>query len=324
MSVLLIGSISTVLSLLRAVVFNDAIEGSWQRKVPRILIDLVRLSLVTIGSVFVTSAVWGQNLGQMLTALGVGSIVLGLALQEPLGNVFSGIFLLVERPVDLGDWIEVDERTSGRVTEVNWRSVHLVTRHMNLIVVPNSVLAQGRFKNFSRPQPLFCQTTEISFSYNDPPNKVKAVLENVVRHTPGVLSEPTPRVQTRNYGDYSIQYSIRFYLSDYSQQFDVCDELMTRIWYASRRQGLTIPYPVSTEIQVTSEEMAAKDKQFDRANLIKPLQGLGISQETDFAPSFGGGVAALLWAWRDCRERGSPVGRSAPYCPRQRRHVGLR
>ena len=97
LTVLLIGVLYATLSLFKTILFVESTAGSWQRRLPRILTDLIRLALVLIGSVFVLSVVWGHNLGQMLTALGVGSIVIGLALQEPLGNVFSGIFLLVER-----------------------------------------------------------------------------------------------------------------------------------------------------------------------------------------------------------------------------------
>ncbi len=271
----LIGLIYAMLSLLKAVLFVGFDEKSWQRKVPRLLTDLVRLTLVLVGSMFVLSAVWGQNLSQMLTALGVGSIVLGLALQEPLGNVFSGVFLLIERPVEVGDWIEIDDKT-GQVTEINWRSVHLVTRMMELVVFPNSVLAQRHFKNLSRPKQLLYRVLEIGFSYDDPPNKVKRILEDVVRQTPGVLLDPPPVIQTKTYADFSIKYDIKFCLAEYSRQVEVRDELMTRIWYAARRHELTIPYPISTEIHATQDEMAVRARQHSSEDLVGPLQGLGV------------------------------------------------
>ena len=169
----------------------------------------------------------------------------------------------------------------GEVTEINWRSVHLVTRMKELIVVPNSVLAKGQFKNFSRPEPLLSQTLEIGFSYDDPPNKVKRVLETVVHQTPGVLLVPPPVVQTKGYGDYCVNYNIRFYLAEYTRQFDVCDELLTRIWYAARRDELTIPYPVQTHVQVTPEHMAARQKRVTPQEITESLQGLGLTQQSE-------------------------------------------
>ena len=92
----------------------------------------------------------GPRLGQLVTALGVGSIVLGLALQEPLGNLFSGVMLMIERPLGVGDWLTVGG-IEGVVVATNWRSVHLQTRNKDLFVVPNSVLAKQSFMNESRP-----------------------------------------------------------------------------------------------------------------------------------------------------------------------------
>ena len=152
---------------------------------------------------------------------------------------------------------------------------------MELVVVPNSVLAKGQFKNFSRPQGLLCQVAEIGFSYNDPPNEVKSVLESVASQTPGILVEPPAVVYTRGYGDYCINYRIKFYLSEFCRQCDVRDELMTRIWYAARRHGLTIPYPISTEIQATPDDMAASNRPLTTDELAKPLRGLGLSQQSE-------------------------------------------
>lgn len=282
LTALLLGMIYAALTFLKAVLFVGVGQSDWRQKMPRILIDLVRLSLVLMGSLFVLSAVWGHNLGQMLTALGVGSIVLGLALQEPLGNVFSGIFLLVERPVQLGDWVEIDGKT-GEVAEINWRSVHLVTRMKELIVVPNSVLAKGQFKNFSRPKRELSHAVEIGFSYNDPPNEVKRVLLDVVKQTPGVISEPPPVVQAKGYGDYCITYNIRFNLADYAHKFETSDELLSRIWYAARRERLTIPFPTETQIHVTPEHFDGLDKRATTQDLAETLQGLGLSKPNEIA-----------------------------------------
>ena len=96
-----------VLGVVNSVVFESARSGSWQRRVPRLLRDLVRVLLVAVAAAIVYSYVWGKDLSGALTALGVSSIVVGLALQEPLGNLFSGVMLLMERPFEVGDDIEV-------------------------------------------------------------------------------------------------------------------------------------------------------------------------------------------------------------------------
>ena len=100
-------AIIAIIGVINNVVFESAQPGSWQRKVPRLLRDLIRLLLVAIGLAMVYSFVWGREIENALAALGVTSIVVGLALQEPLGNLFSGLMLLMERPFEVGETIEV-------------------------------------------------------------------------------------------------------------------------------------------------------------------------------------------------------------------------
>lgn len=160
--------IYAALTLLNVILFTGAQQDSWQAKVPQLLRDLGRLVLVGIGAAIVFSTVWGADLGGLLTALGVGSLVLGLALQDSLGNVFSGISLLFEQPIKLGDRIRLGE-VQGKVIEINWRSVHILTADIDLMVVPNAELAKGTFTNLSRPTALRGNRLCFSFDYNDPP-----------------------------------------------------------------------------------------------------------------------------------------------------------
>ena len=119
---------------------------------PRLLRDLVRLLLVAVARL-VYSFVWGREIQGALAALGVTSIVVGLALQEPLGNLFSGLMLLMERPFEVGDAIEVGS-VSGRVKEINWRSAHIDSNGGVIQIVPNSTLNKETISNFSRPRPI--------------------------------------------------------------------------------------------------------------------------------------------------------------------------
>lgn len=244
-SLLLLATIHLFLSIVNLVFFVGARADSWQAKVPKLMRDLVRGFMILIGTAIVLSVVWKLDLGNLITALGVSSIVIGLALQDTLGNLFSGITLLFERPFRLGDWIKVGDST-GKVTEVNWRAVHLTTRELELIVVPNSILAKEMFKNFNKPARLHVELVEVGFSYNDPPNKVKSVLLETAIATKGVLDQPKPEIQTVNYNNSSVDYKVRLFLADYSKVPQIRDEFISRIWYAAKRHGLEIPFPIRT------------------------------------------------------------------------------
>ncbi|WP_088888750.1 mechanosensitive ion channel family protein [Leptolyngbya ohadii] len=235
--------IYAVLTAVNVVVFEEAKENSWQANVPKLFLDLSRLFLVLVGLAIVMSTVWGADLGGLLAALGVGSLVIGLALQDSLGNVFSGISLLFERPIAVGDWIEVGGEV-GKVEEITWRSVHVQIGSQGLLVVPNSELAKGSFKNLSRPSRIHQETFAVSFSYDDPPNTVKQILKDVITQTEGVLSDPVPWVSLTGYGDYSIGYKVGFCAESFEKAGGIRNEFATRLWYAAKRHNLTMPYPI--------------------------------------------------------------------------------
>lgn len=244
-SLLLLATIHFFLALANLLFFVGAGEDTWQANVPKLMRDLVRGFMILIGTAIVLSVVWKLNLGSLITALGVSSIVIGLALQDTLGNLFSGITLLFERPFRLGDWINIGG-TIGKVTEINWRAVHLRTRELELLIVPNTILAKEMFSNFNKPARLHVEVVVVGFSYNDPPNQVKTVLRATALATKGVMDHPKPDIQTINYNDSSIDYKVRLYLADYGKVPQIRDEFMTRIWYAAKRHGLEIPFPIRT------------------------------------------------------------------------------
>jgi small-conductance mechanosensitive channel len=268
--------ISSALAFFNTLFFDVAGgQGSWQARVPRLLRDLTQTVLVLIGAAIVLSMVWDADLGGLLTALGVGSIVLGLALQDTLGNVFAGIAMLIERPFNLGDWIQTGD-TIGRVIEINWRAVHLETTAQELIVIPNGSIAKDKLTNFSRPTPIHRERVEIGFSYDDPPNKVKRLMESMLRDVNGVLADPPPFVVTREYQDSSILYRMVFALEDYSEMPRVRSEIMTRIWYTAQREGLTIPYPIQMEMSMDAPPAPPRESDAERTlRAIRELPSVG-------------------------------------------------
>ena len=242
------------LSGFKVLVFEEAAVGSWQSKVPGLLLDLSRFFLVSCMTAIILSSVWKIDLGGLLAALGVGSLVIGLAIQDALKNLFSGILLLFERPFSLGDWIKVGN-TLGKVIQINWRSVYLQTRRLEMVVIPNSALEQGNFTNFTRPTGVFFECLSFGFSYSDPPNKVKQVLLEIIQTTPEVLSEPLPWVRVAGYGDFTIDYDVAVPLNNYEAMPRIRHKIVARVWYAAKRYNLTIPFPIRTLYQYDASEL---------------------------------------------------------------------
>ena len=159
-----------LLSGLNATMFQGAPEGSWRKRIPSIFLDVARFALIAVGVGMMFAYIWGANVGGLFTALGVSSIVLGLALQNSVGQIISGLLLLFEQPFQLGDWIDTPS-ARGRVVEVNWRATHIDTGS-GMMIMPNSVLAAASFTNFSRPAGTHSLSVTTVFSVDDPPDDV--------------------------------------------------------------------------------------------------------------------------------------------------------
>jgi len=250
-TVCLATAIVAIMGVINNLVFESARAGTWQSKVPRLLRDLLRLMLAAIGLAMVYSFVWGREIEGAIAALGVTSIVVGLALQEPLGNLFSGLMLLMERPFEVGDTIEVGTM-SGEVKEVNWRSAHIEALGGAIQVVPNSTLNKETIVNFSRPRPNRMELVDVAFSFEDPPYKVRQALVELMLQTEGVLKSPKPIAATLGYGDFSVKYRL-IYRTAETDRWPVRNELITRIWYMAKRHGFTMPYPVHVALQHQQE-----------------------------------------------------------------------
>jgi small-conductance mechanosensitive channel/CRP-like cAMP-binding protein len=231
-------------SILKTIFLAEAHAHTIRGRTPKLLIDIVRIVFVSIGMVIVYSSVWHKDVSPLLTTFGVGSLVLGLALQDTLGNLFAGLALVLERPIAVGDWIQLGE-VVGRVQQINWRSVRIVTRELNEITIPNSAIGKERIMNFSSPSRLHGFKLNFGFSYDAPPNTVKEMLYNAAIGTPGILASPAPDVRTSEFAAYAIQYELRVFIANYDDIVSVRNNLMTRIWYAARRCGIAIPYPIS-------------------------------------------------------------------------------
>ncbi|QUR68267.1 mechanosensitive ion channel domain-containing protein [Mycobacterium spongiae] len=228
------------LSGLNATLFQGAPTGSWRKRLPGILVDVARLLLIGVGLALILSYIWGIRIGGLFTALGVGSLVVGLMLQNSVGQVVSGLFLLFERPFGIGDWLMV-ATTRGQVVEVNWRAVH-IAKVGGLEIIPNSVLAGTSFTNLSRPDgphDILIVTTFLSI---DPPDRVCALLSRVAsalpQLKPGVEPSTLAVGTATTWAGGATQYSTSVGLNSATDAFAAKSDFLRWIWYAARREGL--------------------------------------------------------------------------------------
>jgi small-conductance mechanosensitive channel len=221
-----------LLSGLNATVFQGAPEGTWRKRIPTIFLDVARFALIAVGIALILAYIWGANVGGLFTALGISSIVLGLALQNSVGQIISGLLVLFEQPFQIGDWIETPT-AKGRVIEVNWRATHIDTGG-GLQIMPNSVLAAASFTNFSRPPGSHSLSAKTIFSVDDPPDDVCRMLTKVAMALPQLRPDAAPS----SFAAGGLNYTTSIPLRTPADDFGAKVTFMRWVWYASRRAGL--------------------------------------------------------------------------------------
>jgi len=230
-------SINAMLTAFNAFLVSQRDRSSFLANIPGLLLDLLRLTLVLIGAAIIVSAVWGADLQGALVGLGVGGIVLGLALQDTLSAVFAGLSMVSTRNFKEGDWLKTGDY-EGRVVAMDWRSVTIETEQKILAVVPNSELAQSTFVVESSETMPYGEEISLVLAYDDPPEAVIRIIDSVAGSIPDVLSDPPHEVEVLNYTDKGIEYELMFFVADRGDAWRVRSDFLRRFWYVARREGL--------------------------------------------------------------------------------------
>lgn len=186
------------------------------------------------------------NLGALFTTSAIFGVILGLALQDTLGNFFAGISLQADRPFQVGDVISVGaQKYTGVVEEISWRSITIRTFQNHVVEINNSTAAKEPIEVCPRNN-LNARLVFFNTLYTDSPAKTIHVVREAVREADNVSTKVTPIVRIRNLGDNGVDYEVKYWLEDYAKYNDTDALVRQRIWYAFRRAGLNFAFPTRT------------------------------------------------------------------------------
>jgi small-conductance mechanosensitive channel/CRP-like cAMP-binding protein len=186
------------------------------------------------------------NLGAVFTTSAIFGVILGLALQDTLGNFFAGISLQADRPFQVGDVITVaSQNHTGVVEEITWRAVKIRTFQNHVVLISNSTAARESIEVCPREN-LNARIVFFNTLYTDSPAKTIHVVREAVREADNVSQKITPIVRIKNLGDSSVDYEVKYWLVDYAKYNDTDALVRQRIWYAFRRAGLNFAFPTRT------------------------------------------------------------------------------
>lgn len=241
-AVLIIGFLALLMTVSLLVV-DFLLARQFHVEIPNILRDVTAFAIFFVGVMLILYYQTELDVTGLFTTSAVISIVIGLALQDTLGNVFSGLALQTERSFNVGDWVRFGDR-EGVVTDISWRATQLRTRSNDLVIIPNSLISKDVVVNYSAPTRIHAVIDHISVHYRHPPAEVIASFEEASDQTPGILRRPRVDVRTEIFGDFAITYEIKYWIRDYADLEDINNEFRTIVWYVFKRRGIEFPYPI--------------------------------------------------------------------------------
>ena len=268
---------SGFLLLVRSV-FARGVTRPW----PKIFRDILQ-GAIYAGIVLVVLRAAGVEMGSLLTTSALLTAVIGLSLQDTLGNLFAGLAIQAQRPFEVGDWIQYDQDPEkiGMVTEINWRAAKLLTIQQIEITVPNNVLAKTDIRNFSRPTPEARRSVLAHAPYHIPLRRVQSALVEAVKTVEGVLAVPEVTVIPNGFDERGVQYDVRYFITDFQRRDVIAGDVRDRVWYTLARMAIEIPVPRRT-IQIVDpahvrqekeriEELEAREKWLRRVDFLEEL-----------------------------------------------------
>lgn len=228
---------------------------------PKIFRDVLQAIVITV-AIFLALRSAGVDPGSLLATSALLTAVVGLSLQETLGNLFGGLALQVQRPFEAGDWIQFDgeARNVGRVIEIGWRATRVFTNDEIELVIPNSTLAKSVIRNFTKPTARSRRSVYVQAPYEVPPGDVHQTIVRALLGVEGVAADPAPTVVTEEFAESGVTYWVRYFTDDFARREIVDGEVRDRIWYAFQRARISIPFPIRTVhmSQVSEQDLAEK------------------------------------------------------------------
>jgi small-conductance mechanosensitive channel len=191
----------------------------------------------------------GVEITALVAGLGIGGLAVALALQSTLANYLAGLYVMTDRSIKIGDYIELEGGLKGYIEKVGWRSAKMRTIHNNLVVIPNSKLADMVVTNFYDPVKEMAVILQCGVAYDSDLEKVEKVTidvaKKVLKDTKGGTKDFDPFIRYHTFGDSNIQFSIILRVNEFTDQYLVKHRFIKELMKAYKKERIEISYPVT-------------------------------------------------------------------------------
>jgi small-conductance mechanosensitive channel/CRP-like cAMP-binding protein len=212
------------------------------RPAPGLLLNFIVWVIWVISGALIITFVLNRSITGILTASSVVVAVIGFALRSMIADLFYGISMALERPFEIGDWIRIGEDKVGEVREFSWRTTTLRTKEEISIVLPNNLLANSSFRNYSRPTTIWRTSFQVTLDYSVTAYEVERVMLSAVRQVPETATiDKTPKIRIIEFDLHGILWEIQFWVPDYPSSSKVIYEVQRAALRNLHFAGITVP-----------------------------------------------------------------------------------
>lgn len=208
-----------------------------QPRESKLVQDLLAALIYVVAVFAIVANVFELPVKGLLATSGAVAIILGLALQSSLGDVFSGIVLNIESPYRVGDWIIIDDTVKGEVIETNWRATHILNEHRDVAIIPNSVIAKSKLVNCSSPTKIHGTSIQVKLQPTLTPAAGCTLLKEVLLGSPHVLRNPEPTVTIKDLSAEAIDFQLSYSVPDVGTVDLAQNDLFERVYRAAVAAG---------------------------------------------------------------------------------------
>jgi branched-chain amino acid transport system substrate-binding protein len=206
------------------------IEKQTNRSIPNLVRAFIKIIIYVLIFFAIIAFVFDQQITSLLATSGVFAMIIGLAIQMNIANIFSGIAVNAERPFRMNDWIQIGDYEEGKVVNVNWRTTRIQTRSGNIISVPNNIASESTITNYNYPDDSYKITMDINADAAYSSDEVKEVIISAIQSTQLALENPAPLVTFIGFNDSDGLYTISFWLNEYEKKPEYSGTVWKSIW----------------------------------------------------------------------------------------------
>lgn len=207
-------------------------------------------ALTYVTGILIILQTLGVSIAPILTALGVGGLAVALALQDTLANVFSGLHILVSKPIQAGNYIKLESGEEGYVLDISWRNTTIQALGNSLIIVPNQKIASAILINYDKPDQQVGVSLCVGVSYASDLDQVEsitvAVAKEIMTEFAAEIKDFEPIIRFHTFGDSSILFNVTLRVQNFIDQYRVKHELVKRLHKRYAQEGIEIPFPIRT------------------------------------------------------------------------------